>query len=355
MIRRYSALLLAVALVTACGSGGSDGSGGEDASTDSGAPTACADIDLASPPDEPVTIRLGHGQASEENLWLLDVASDRTQYQDEWYVIEWNMFRGPDERLQTYQAGALDAVVMPTDVRVRGQATGALDLDVVATLMREGEPEAFSTAFIALEGAGITSTDDLAGTTMGIYDIGSHGDWLARVGAIQGGVDPEREIDFVVFPFPAQEEALRGGQVDVAITANAFYANAMNTGGVVDVFDAADVVPAPFDLLAVSFDRSFIDDNLGAVCAFRDDLVAMTAFYNGERDEALALLAASDYIGLPEEFYLQVQDYFRPDGAVYDVDGENMFIDALIEVGLLPEDERFDANELVRAGVTAGH
>ena len=184
---------------------------------------AARGVDLSSPPEEPTTIRVGHGRAAEEPFWLMTVMEDLTEYQGDWYDLELQPFRGTEERLQAYQAGDLDAVVVSPQAQIRGTAAGALDLVAVGTIMREAEPDAFSTSFLSLEGSGIESVEDLEGASIAVVDIGSQLDFLAKAGVRQGGFDPDTAAQYVVFPFPAQEEALRGGQVDVIGLPEPFY------------------------------------------------------------------------------------------------------------------------------------
>lgn len=359
---RMIALVLGAALVlAACGgsdegeAGGGGDEGGGESEGETVAAETCEDADLSSPPDEPVTMRIGHGRAAEEPFWLMTAAPDNTQYQGEWYEMELLPFRGTEERLQAYQAGELDAVAISPQAQIRGQATGALELYAIGTVMREAEPDAFSTSFVALEDSGITSMEDLSGASIAVVDIGSQLDFLARAGVRQGGGDSDSDADYIVFPFPAQEEALRGGQIDVAGLPEPFYTLAMNSGGVVDVFDAADITDFAYDLLTISFDRGFVESNLGAVCAWAADYEASMEYYRENTEEARSQLVGSQFVELPEEVYLETGDYARPEGGVVDTEGMQQMLDQMIEFDILTEEDRVDPEELVLPGVSLGH
>lgn len=322
--------------------------GGDDAAK------TCADVDLASPPAEPVPIRIGHGFAAEEPFWLMSVDESLTEHQGQWYELQLEPFRGTEERLQAYQAGQLDAVSISPQAQIRGEATGGLDLYAIATIMIEGDPEAFSTTFVALEESGISGPDGLDGSTMGIVDVGSHLDYLARKGVSEGGGDPDTGAEYVVFPFPAQEEALRGGQIEVAGLPEPFFSAAMANGGVTPVFDAADVIDFTFDLLTLSFDRSFVNENVGAVCAWAADYAASMDYYTSNREEARSQLVGTDFVPLPEEVYQQTGDYARPEGGAVDLEGMEQLLEEMIEFGVLTEEDRIDVADLVLPGVSAG-
>src|SRR5687768_15501267 len=58
---------------------------------------------------EPVKIRVGHGAAAEEQLWLMKAMPEITPQQGKAYSLEFSLFPGTDKRFQAYEAGALDA------------------------------------------------------------------------------------------------------------------------------------------------------------------------------------------------------------------------------------------------------
>lgn len=315
---------------------------------------SCDDIDYGNPPDAPVPIRIGHGVAAEEPLWLMAVQPELTEHEGSWYELEMEPFRATADRLVAYQAGELDAVVGTPNALITGEARESLDLYSIATVMREAEAGAFSTTFVALEGSGITSTADLGGTTMAIVDVGSHIDVLARVGVRDGGYDPDTDTEYVVFPFPAQEDALREGQIQVASLPEPFYSLAHQTGGVVDVYSAADVLDFGFDLLTLDFDRTFVEENTEVVCAWRTDYERTMEYWRNDNEEARKALAATDFIPLPEEVYLNIGDYARPEGGAVDIEGLTQFMETMIDFGVLEEEDRVDPNVFAYPGVTAG-
>lgn len=355
---RRGAIVALVALVAvACGDDGdapgtSDGDGGTEAAADA---ETCADLDLASTPDEPVSIRFGHGFAAEEPFWLMSVDPDLAEHKGSWYELDLLPFRGTEERMQAYQAGELDAVVVSPQAQIRGHASGALDLYAIATVMREAEPTAYSGTFVALDDAGIDGPEDFAGKRVAVVDIGSQWDFLARAAAASGGLDPETDVEYVVLPFPTQEEALREGQIDVAGLPEPLYSLAMGNGGLVDVVAADELTDFAYDLLSLSFNRDFVEDNLGAVCAFAADYQEAMDAYRSDRDAARTQLAESDFISIPLEVYLETGDYARPEGGLVDTEGMQSMLDTMIDFGILTEDDRVDVEELVRPGVSLGH
>jgi len=354
-LRRHqrTALALGAVLVLAACSAGQDTASVEPAA-EQGA-EGCDSIDLDSPPAQPTTLRIGHGAASEEPFWLLEVDDELAANKGSWYEMDLKPFRGTGERLTAYQAGELDAVVISPQAQIQGTARGALDLYAVATIMREGGADSFSTSFVALESAGVAGVEDLLGKRIAIIDEGSQLDFLARQGIAQGGGEPDRDAEYVVFPFPAQEEALRGGQIDVAGLPEPFFTLAMSKGGVTKVFDAADVSDFSYDLLTMSFDREFVEDNLGAVCAWAADYRESMDYWKNDNEAARAQLVGTPFVPLPGPVYAKTGDYERPDDGTVDTEGMSNMIEQMVEFGILEESDRLDPETLVRKGVSIGH
>jgi ABC-type nitrate/sulfonate/bicarbonate transport system substrate-binding protein len=347
--RTASLALGTVLLISAC-SGGAD----EAVETTEAGDAGCADVDLSEAPAEPVTMRIGHGLAAEEPFWLM-TAGDTSQHDGTWYEMQLSPFRGTAERLTAYQAGDLDAVVISPQAQITGTSRGALDLYTIATIMRDADPEAYSTSFVALEGSGIDSVEDLQGKRIAIIDEGSQLDFIARQGLREAGLDPDTDAQYVVFPFPAQEEALRGGQIDVAGLAEPFYTLAMSNGGVQEVYNAADLTDFAYDLLTVSFEKQFVEDNVEAVCAWAEDYAAAMEFYREDPQAAKQQLIGTEFVTLPPDIYLSTNDYARPEGGEVDTEGTAQMMDAMIEFGILQESDRIDTETLIRPGISLGH
>lgn len=348
--RRLLAVFTVLGLMAAACGGGDD-----EAATPGGAVAGgqtCADIDLSKPPAAPVNVRIGHGVASEEPFWLMKADPSSTKHQGTWYSLEYSQFRASEERLVAYQAGKLDAALVPPQVVIRGIAQG-LNVVPMATVMREGEND-FNTTFLALESSGIKEQKDLKGKTLAIIDLGSHLDYVAKAAVEEGGANFRTDAKYVVLPFPAQEQALRGGQVDVIGLAEPFYSAAKAKGGVVDLFDAVDVTGFPFDLLTVVFDKKFVEQNPGVVCAWVTDYQAAMAKYKSDKETARTAIHKAGFVQVPLPVYVKTQDYERPDKGVVDVAAYEQFNDKLIEFGILQQPQKVDAEKLSLPGFTAG-
>lgn len=341
----------AIGLLAACGS---QETGSAAPTTPTAAGKTCKDVDLSKPPASPVTIRIGRGKAAEEPLWLLKQKPDLAKHANRWYKLELVPFDSTETRLVALQAGDIDGATISPQVFVTGTARGSLHLVALATIMKEADKGAFGTTFITKSSSGINSIKDLKGKKIGIVGLGTDPDYLAKAAVNEAGFDFAKDAKYIVLPFPAQAEALAKGQIDVATSVEPFYTLAHAKGGVKDVFTARDVTGYSFDLLTLALNRSFIDKNLGAACALRDDFAASMDWYRGHVPEARKLLAGSEFVQAPLPVYLKTKDYGRPAGGAFDPAGIAKLIDTNIKLGIMKPSDRIDPKRLYVPGVTAG-
>ncbi|MBA3311385.1 MAG: ABC transporter substrate-binding protein [Nocardioidaceae bacterium] len=369
--RTTSAIIAVTVLLAACGS--DDGSSDDPAAdtdaaaqgtTASGATPAtasaspgggddsCASVDLSTPPDEPVTMRIGHGTAAEENYWyqFVDPEGAGAQHYGSWYTIEASPFN-PTDRLDAYQAGSLDGGTLSTPQFVTAIAAGLPITAVGSIALESSDEQAFNTTYSALESSGITSPADLEGKTIGILAPNTATEWWAKSAVASAGLDPERDAQYVAIPFPEQEAALRDGTIDVGVFVEPFYGISRAEGGLVDVFDSLTGPGVDHELLLAWFDTAFIEEHTEAFCAWRADYVAATESYLADREAAATALIDADVL-LAESVagYMQTTDYARrPSGAI-NLGGLDVVITDMVDVGFLPEDQTAPAAELVTEG-----
>jgi ABC-type nitrate/sulfonate/bicarbonate transport system substrate-binding protein len=356
---RLFAAFLTLALITAGCGNDDDTTAADETTTDDAAtddePTddapadganRCEDVDLSQAPDEPVTIRFGHGVAAEEQVWLMAANPDITEHQGTWYELEPSQFRGNEERFVAYQAGELDALTAAAPTLVAAVSAG-IDVQAVVSVSREAEEGEFRTTFVALEESGITEPGDLQGARVGIVDIGSATEYWARTGIEASGLSHETDVEYVVLPFPAQEEALRNGQIDVAVMVEPFYTMAQAQGGLVDVYDSLTGPGFDQELMTFAFDIGFRDANPEVVCAWIADFQSATTWYNENMDEAKQILVDEGFVQTPIEVYLEAGDWFRDDDATIDVEKLDDLINSMIEYGVFQEEQRIPAEDLV--------
>ena len=325
-LARLAALLLATGLalpLAACSqpSGGAPASkpaaaaGGPPAASSSAAPTSPASATAPSGSAPPVEIRVGHGFAAEENLWLMAARPDLTPNQDKAYRLTMTAFRGNADRLNAFEAGQIDLATSATPSTLFAAEQG-VPLKILASIVREKQGS-FNTTYLALEDAGIRSPADVRGKTVGIVDFKSATELWARAAIEGAGLNPDRDVSFVVVPFPAWARALRAKRIDVGVFPQPFVTIEQGRGGVVQVWTAKTGVPFEEELLDLIVRPEFAAQNREALRAFLADFVAATRYYLDHTEEAKLALIDKGYVQIPPEVYVKLADSYRePTGRV---------------------------------------
>lgn len=265
----------------------------------------------AAPAGAPVEIRLGHGFAAEEQLWLMVARPDITPGQGRAYTLKLTAFRASDDRLKAFEAGQLDGgtIAGPTALFAAEQG---LPIRLVASLSKEVPGGNWhNTTYLALADAGLRTPRDLRGKRIGIVGFKTATELWARAALEAAGLDPNRDASYVVVPFPAMGEALRARRIDVGVFPNPFLHIEQTRGGVVTVFTSKTGVPFEEELITVFLRPEFIDKNRDAVRAFVRDLVTATRWYLANPREARQALIDKRFVAAPPAIYFEMQDYYR--------------------------------------------
>lgn len=266
---------------------------------------------VAAAPGGPVEIRIGHGFAAEEQLWLMAARPDLAPNFGKAYTLKLTAFRANADRLAAYEAGQLDGgtIAGPTALFAAEQG---VPMRLVASLSREVTGgNWFNTTYLALADSGIRTPADLRGKTIGIVDFKSATDLWARAAVATAGLDPDRDVKYVVIPFPAMGEALRSRRIDVGAFPQPFWAIEKSRGGIVDVFTSKTGVPFDEELILLFVRPEFIERNHDAMRAFIRDLAAATRWYLSNTRDARQALIDARFVLTPPAVYLGMQDWYR--------------------------------------------
>jgi len=196
---------------------------------------------------EPVNIRVGHGSAAEETLWLMKAAPSVTPNQGKTYKMEFTQFRGSDKRFQAFEVGELD-IATGSAHSVMMAASQGVKFKVVATLSREGS-KGFATKYMVRGDSPIKSITDIKGKTVGINAARSSIEIWARLALEKKGLDTKRDVTWAVLPFSSQGEAVRAGKLDVGAFPQPFAAFEEKRGGMRTVFTSQDGIARDEDLM----------------------------------------------------------------------------------------------------------
>lgn len=120
---------------------------------------------------EPPLIRMGHGFAAEEQVWLMAARPDLAPNQGTKYRLKMISFQGNPERFQAYLANELDAGTA-LGLAVIFAAAQGLDIKMVAGICQEAAgKDWFSTTYMVKDDGKIKSLKDLKGGTVGVVAV----------------------------------------------------------------------------------------------------------------------------------------------------------------------------------------
>ena len=222
---------------------------------------------------EPVTLRLGYGGAAEEPVWLLIAKPELGKNQGKIYKLDATRFRGSDKRAQAFEAGAIDLS--------EGSATGVLfaaaegvTSKIIASICRESS-RGFSTAFYVAQDSPVKSVPDMKGKIVGINGFSTAGHlWLKAALEKHGLTD--KDVTITPVPFPAMQEAMRAGKIDIGEFPQPFAALLEKQAKVRKLFDAKYGVPFDEELIVLAGKDEFLKKNAVAIRAFLEDIKAAT-------------------------------------------------------------------------------
>jgi ABC-type nitrate/sulfonate/bicarbonate transport system substrate-binding protein len=257
---------------------------------------------------EPVTLRLGYGPAAEEQVWLLIVKPELGKNYGKSYKLDAIRFQGSDKRAQAFEAGAIDLA--------EGSATGVISAaaegvtsKIIASICRESS-RGFSTSFYVPEGSPINSVPDMKGKIVGINGFLTAGHLWLKAALEKNGLS-DKDVTITPVPFPAMQEALRAGKIDVGEFPQPFAALLEKQAKVKKIFDAKYGVPFDEELIIIAGKDEFLKKNAAAIRGFLEDVKAATRFYLDKPKEARQILIDAKIVRVSPDVYLGMKDYYR--------------------------------------------
>jgi ABC-type nitrate/sulfonate/bicarbonate transport system substrate-binding protein len=293
---------------------------------------ACVVLTLAVPAvAEPVTIRVGHGAAVEEQLWLMKAKPDITPSQGTAYKLDFQLFRGTDQRFKAVEAKELDVFTSSGSSAIVAYSQG-LRFKAVASVSMESS-KGFVTQYAVLAASPIRAIADLKGKTIGNNAARSSIELWARMAVLKHGLNPDRDVNWAIVPFPAQGEALRSSKLDVAALPQPFAAAEMARGGVRTLFTSKEGIPFDEELIVLLVTEEFATRHGAALRAFMSDFVAATKFYVEHPREARKALIDAKLVRIPEQLYVEMTDNYRNPNARIDIEALKMAQDVMLAQG----------------------
>jgi ABC-type nitrate/sulfonate/bicarbonate transport system substrate-binding protein len=294
---------------------------------------------------QPITLRLGYGAAAEEPLWLLLAKPDLVSNYGKAYTLEGTRFQGSDKRAQAFEADAIDLASGSANGVIFAAAEGVM-AKMIASLSRESS-RGFSTTFYVKADSPIRSVDDLKGKTVGVNGFFTSGHLWLKTALEKHGLD-ESDLTITPIPFPAMQQSLEAGKIDLGMFPQPFAALAERQMKVRKLFDAKYGVPFDEELIVLIGKDEFLKRNAPAIRALLADLKQATKFYLEKPREARQLLIDAKMVRVTPDVYLAMNDYYHEPTMQVDVGALEKMQEGQIKAGF--QKKSVDVKSLVDLG-----
>ncbi len=292
----------------------------------------------------PVKIRQGHSQAAEENLWLMDTPAAVTPNRGKLYDFEFFPFRGADERFKAYEAGQLDCAT-GTAASIIFAVSQGIKLKIVASISKESSKGDLVNYWVRGDSDIKTVKDLKGGKIIALNGFKSGIELYARAALLDAGLDPDRDVKFVVMRFPIMGEALRQGKVDLTALVQPFATIEQKKGGIRKLFGSRDSMPFDEDLQTMYCGEDFLKKPPGPIRAYLADFVATTKWYLANQAAGRKALADAKKVMADTSVLAEVPDSYRDPNGRTDLDGYYKLQDVMIRVGF--QKTRIDPKEFI--------
>jgi ABC-type nitrate/sulfonate/bicarbonate transport system substrate-binding protein len=294
---------------------------------------------------QPVTLRLGHGGAAEEPMWLIMAKPERAANYGKAYTLDTTRFVSSDKRAQAFEAGAIDLSVGGA-IGVIFAAAEGVTAKFIASITREST-RGFSTSFYVKDNSPIRTVPDLRGRTVGINGFSTSGHLWLKAALEKHGLS-ESDVRITPIPFSAMQESLEAGRIDLGMFPQPFAALAERQMKVRKLFDAKYGVPFEEELTVVVGKDDFLKKNAAAVRALLSDLKASMRFYLDNPREARQILIDARLVRVNSEVYTSMQDYYRDPTLRVDADALESMQEFQLKAGF--QRKRADVRAMVDLG-----
>jgi ABC-type nitrate/sulfonate/bicarbonate transport system substrate-binding protein len=288
-------------------------------------------------------IRVGHGPAAEDQLWLMFAMPSVTPNQNKVYRLEHALFRGSEPRFKAFEAGALDMATTSAPGALVAASKG-LEFKIIASISRDS-PKGFQQRYFVLDSSPYQGFGDLKGQIIGINGYKSATELYARASVRASGLDPDRDVRWAVIPFEAMGEALRSKRIACGVFPQPFAAVEEKQGGVHALKTIKSGLPEEVELEILLVRNDFLAKNRDVVKVFLSDFVATTKFYLENLAVARKALLDAKLVNIAPDIYMDMQDFYRNPSCRIDSGELAAEQDALVKAGF--QDDTVDIASLV--------
>ncbi|MCW5770303.1 MAG: ABC transporter substrate-binding protein [Rhodospirillaceae bacterium] len=265
----------------------------------------------------PPTIRLGHGAAAEEQVWLLIAKPELGKNHGKSYILNAIGFPSSSKRAQALEAGAIDLAMGGANGVIFAAAAG-VEGKMIASISRESQ-KGFSTSFYVKADSPIKSIPDMKGKVVGINGFNTSGHlWLTA--ALKKHNMTDKDVRITPVRFPAMAESLESGRVEVGMFPQPFAAIVEKKMKVRKLFDAKYGMPFDEELIVMMGKDAYLKKNAEAIRGLLSDVKDATAYYLANPKKARQLLIDAKMVRVTADVYLDMKDYYRDPTCRIDVD-----------------------------------
>lgn len=174
--------------------------------------------------------------------------------------------QGGPQDLLTLVSGDVDFASAFNGAVVKVIAAG---LNVVPVIASYGSDEDMNVGFYVLENSPIRSPRDFIGKKVAVNAFGAHYEFVVKDYLLRHGLtDKEiRDVELIVLPPVSTEQALRNGQIDIAVFSGILEKRALKTGGVRPIFKDIELY-GPFTAGSYAMRKDFIAQHRDAAKTF---------------------------------------------------------------------------------------
>lgn len=292
---------------------------------------ATASLSVPAFAQEAVTIRLARQTAAEENLWLMLARPELAPNLGKAYKLEWSQFRASDPTFKAFEGGQIDFGTVSANAAIVAASKG-VDFKMIASLSLESS-KGSRTPYLVMDATGPKTLAELKGKTIGINGYRSSIELWGRTGVIKAGLNPDRDVNWAVVPFPAMGEALRAGKIDVAGLPEVFAMGEFKRGGVRELFTSKTGVPFDEELIVLIGNPAFMKKHPEATRAFLSDLVTVNKAYLADVKAARQALLDKKLLAMPPEILFALKDYLRHPDMKIDISALEKQQDLMLQQG----------------------
>jgi ABC-type nitrate/sulfonate/bicarbonate transport system substrate-binding protein len=304
----------------------------------------CGKFNFSKSPAQVVKIRYGLTGGGEEPLALLWADKARYPNNGKFYQLEPQLF-GANDRMTALQAGQLEAGSISLTALVTSVRVG-LDLRAVASVVETNDTDNQG-AFVVLQDSGITGASQLKGKRIGFYGPNTISEYWIKSALRRAGVKPG-DAQYISLPPPAQEQALRNKQIDVAWLSRQFLSKAQKSSGIHILLRPIQATQQAHPSTLVFFTQKFVAANPEAYCAWRSDYQKALAEWKRDRVNLYPKLIAANY--LTPAAADAGADGGRADGGRINLRDVQDTIKDMVESGFLPAARSASAEDLLLNG-----